>query len=313
MKFSKNSIVALMMTAFVAVASVSVSASTLTDFIRANAANQDIRMKLINFDMGTIYDDGSVGDVLADSASSADGLSQTPPTGAVGSEDTWGVFLVTEIATAADPSNPFYVRSDASKNAGGLELAGVFEVANDIYVEQIAATEQLIGSSGFSVRVYEQAVGTFDETIGSAGHTGVLEYTSISDTGLFIGEFAGAAGFARVAGDAGGAAVEFETEFDNGSLEGSGDAWLNAVAGSGDLADILNTNSVFTPASLTNGVTNADVSLEFTTKANNVPISDWLVTSDDPLRGRVIPLPGAASMGFGLMGLLAVARKRRNG
>ena len=305
MKFTKYAIVAL--TAFAVISTASASASTLSDFIEANAAGQGIEMKIVNFDMGTVYGNDTVGTTSNTPDTWAAG--QAGPTGGVGAEDGWGIFVVSEIALSTNTANPFYQRGNAAKG-GNTELVGIFYGLQDTYVEQSGATSHIIASVNVTFDIYEQATGAFDETAGSAARGGASVYTTVTG-GTKVLTAMSAAGFLRIAGDKGGVATEFESEFNNAGNSGSGDTYLNIVAGSGDLADILNTNQQSTAASAINGVANSDIKIDFTTK-QYVGQGDWLVQSNDPVSAHVVPLPGAASMGFGLMGLVGLARKRRS-
>jgi len=313
---SFNKLFAFAIAALVTVFGTNAFASTILNSHILPSGGTKLRIKFTNFDMGVVYNNDAVG-TTASSGAAVDSWAagQTAATGAVPGEDGWGIFKVTDLfLDDVSAINPVWSDGDS-----GVELVGMFSGLTDTYVEQTDTTTHLIQGVGVRFELFEQAAGTFDETFGSSARTGATTYTSVTG-GDRVLSFDSAAGHLNAPGDNGGAAIEFENVFDNGNFTGEGGAFADidtSVIGD-QWAPFLDSDSFTNANSIANGVGPADLELQFDTFANpnfggNGGLNDWLVQSDDPVRGNIVPLPGAASMGFGLMGLLAVARKRRNG
>jgi len=314
---SFNKLFALAIVALMTVAgSNAFAASVILDSFILPSGGKELRIKYTNFDMGVVYGNDTTGTTASgEAAVDSWATGQTGATGAVGDEDTWGIFKVSDLLLDdVSATSPVWQDGD-----GGVELVGMFFGLTDIFVEQTDTTEHLIQSAGGTFILFEQAAGTFNELLGSGGRTALDMYTTVTDGGNRVLKFDTAAGHLDLASDNGGIDAEFEVTFNNGNTEGDGTTYGHVDRSDTDdeWADFLDTNAFGNAIQAANGVNPADLLVQFDTFPYNdnqtVETDDWLVTSDDPVRGRIIPLPGAASMGFGLMGLLAVARKRRNG
>jgi hypothetical protein len=297
------------------------SANTVVfDNVIAPNIPSTIDLKFRDFDMGTVYNFTEPGQVFEDTGDDTNDNDINNPAnilagatgaevGSEGLEDTWGIAKVQNIFL---PAGSF----TADWNDGDLdrELTIIFYNAVDFHTVLSAdGTQQTTSSAGMIIDIYEAPsadADAFDAELGSGGRTGLDSYTTVTDGDLVL----------RLVSEAGhivspgGLDTEVLTNFNPNSVgqAGDGQGFFSVVGGL--WAGAFDTN-IFTP--LDDAYNAADLKIQFTTFSNpsvtgQDPIGDWLVTSDDPATAFVIPLPGAASMGFGLMGLVAIARKRRS-
>ncbi|MBI1370620.1 MAG: hypothetical protein GC162_18435 [Planctomycetes bacterium] len=209
---------------------------------------------------------------------------------AIGDEDTWGVAYVTVI-DANDNGTPDYVFG-----AGGEFLTIMFHGGHDTSttlasatVNSVTAPFQITATAGVVMDVYLTTTNPF--TAGQFAPNGSADRSGNTYANVTTGTKV-----LSLTSDS------FQTFF-NASTSGTGNAFFSVDAGNSDAtwASLFDTNKQ-------NGGL-SDLHVQFTT---NIPApSDWLVTSNDPARGFIAPLPGAASMGFGLLGLIGLGRKRR--
>jgi hypothetical protein len=284
------------------------------------------RINLQDFDMGTVYPVVNTGTSVGSPVPTT-GINlvnaipgQVQATGArptaspvPGLEDTWGI---ARIVTITDLSGRV-IWSEVGKNA---QLTVMFYGEQDFMVTQLANGFQNIDGVGLHADLYFQsktdpAYTAYNPDNGSAFRTGVDTYTTVTD-GQKILTTVSTAGFIHNAGTLGGLATEFNSTY-NQTSGGQGQAYLSVTGGT-DAAQ-FNTDDFLSPFGT--GAT-ADLFAQFTTialtGAPNSPsqahVSDWLVSSNDPIRGSVQGVPDAGStvLMFSLgLGFLAVAYRRR--
>jgi len=296
----------------------------------------DFRINLSDFDMGTLYPSlgapgtsvgfgqgGSAASVQAGitaldaiQTSGANGALPTPTTingvaqpGTVGLEDTWGIARITQITDAAG----FIIWSEAAKNQ---QLTIVFYGEKDFYLRQLASGFQQTDGVGLHVDLYLQdktdpSYTPFNPFLGSTGRLDLSHYATVTDSngttaalGVPILTTVSTPGFIHDAGVLGGLAAEFTSNF-NQTSGGDGQGYLSVTGGT--MASQFNTNGFVSPFGTGN---TADLFAQFTTRAilgTPDAVSDWLVSSNDPVRGRLaVGVPEASTTMAGAAGLLIV-------
>ena len=268
-------------------------ADTLSEFILGNGGG-DLAFKYVNRDMGTIYDFTN-GTTYSDTGDPMDDLDINNPDNiasqALGAatingieEDTWGIANVTTLDVGDDGSGEWFPGV-----SNGKYLTIMFWGGYDIETS-VDGDIQRTFSVNVHMDIYESDAAP-DLTLGSSGRTGDTTYTGITDGNLVLSLESTGGFFAdNLFG-------EFLSNFNltatNGDVAGDGQAYFSVTGGA--WAANFDTDTYVNGAAGT-----ADVYVRFTTDIND-PVSasdDWLVTSDDPARAYVVPLPGAASMGF---------------
>jgi len=283
-------------------------------------------LKYNNFDMGTQYGatpSGTYGSPTPGNGSPGSGgiatlnglAGQTAPTNTPANsgfaEDSWGIASVAQIEDAA--GNIIWSRT-GGKNQ---EITVMFYGSQDFFLTK-DGFQQVTSSVGLHVDMYVQStIGggftPYNPTLGSAGRTGLSSYTTVTD-GTMILSTVSRAGFLYAAGTEGGTATEFTSTFAPG-VNGKGGAYLDVTGGS--MASVFNTNSI---TSVFNPALTTDLRVEFTTQPNSGPgavgpaTADWLVRSNDPVTGFIVPVPEPSTYGLvaagALLGLVAFRRMK---
>jgi len=295
----------------------------------------DFRINLGNFDMGTLYpvnvpgtsagfgQGGTAANIQAGIAQ-LDSIQTAGATGALptnttingvsqpatlGAEDTWGVARITQITDSAG----FIVWSESGKNQ---QLTVVFYGEKDYYVRQLAAGFQQTDGVGLHVDLYLQdktnpSYTPYNPLLGSGGRLDLSHYTTVTDSngtssllGVPILTTVSTPGFIHAAGVLGGLEAEFTSNF-NQTSGGDGQGYLSVTGGS--MASQFNTNAFSSPFGTGN---TADLFAQFTTRSilgTPDAVSDWLASSNDPVRGRLTTaVPEASTMMAGAAGLVLV-------
>ncbi len=265
----------------------------------------NVTIKFSDLDMGTVYPNLAAGtygnaanvaagvvalDALTLPANQAVGSRAGSPLGN-GLDDSWGIAAMVDIFTPVSATNPVW-----SPGNKGYELNVVFYGAQDFVTTIDANGDQTTLSVGLHSDVYRNPLGTFDavKALGGAGRgltqsqyalisAGTLEFSLLSTAG----------------GLGSNALAEFQGFYSPG-FGGTGSAYMNVVQGVGASWQQFDTNSIVK----TWGGPNADMTMNFTTRgpldsANSIPAgSDWLLSSEDPLKGQVIPEPSTVLAGI---------------
>jgi hypothetical protein len=111
-------------------------------------------------------------------------------------------------------------------------------------------------------------------------------------------------GFIHDAGTLGGLTTDFLSNY-NATSGGTGQTYLSVTGGS--MASAFNTNGFISPFNSNT----ADIFAQFTTQATD--LSNWLVSSQDPVTGYFAPVPEPSTYGLAAAGALAgiIALRRR--
>lgn len=229
--------------------------------------------------------------------------------GTSGTEDSWGIARITQITDASG----FVIWSEAAKNQ---QLTVIFYGEKDFYIRQLASGFQQIDGVGLHVDLYLQdksngSYTPYDPTNGSAGRIDLSHYATVTDSngttaalGVPILTTVSTSGFIHDAGVLGGLDTEFTSNF-NQTSGGDGQAYLSVTGGT--MAANFNTDAFSSPFG---AGTTADLFAQFTTRAilgSPDAVSDWLVSSNDPVRGALTTaVPEASTMMAGAAGLLLV-------
>lgn len=280
-----------------------------------------IKMKFTDLDMGTVYPNLAPSPVsygnpanVASGVAILDALTLlgNQATGAKGGspfgngiEDSWGIADVTQIfANPGSATNPIFTAF-----VKGFELNAVFYGAQDFAVRINPDGSQSTESVGLRIDLYRNPIGTYDtaKLLGSAGHLTQNSYALISAGGPATLELSF---LSTPGGYLGNALTEFQTTYSPG-LGGTGSAYLNVIGGLS--AAQFDTNSI----NLASGG-KADISINFTTRGtldntNSIPGgTDWLLSSEDPLLGAVVPEPTTVLAGLGCLLPMLLGRRRKS-
>lgn len=218
--------------------------------------------------------------------------------------DNYGIVDITQILT---PSNTVLW----SKGNLGVELTGIF---GDIGIASVTpnGTGFVINSIGGYIDLYENTLGTFNPTLGTAGFDPTHStYTTVTIPGdLFLAmDFANGAVPTNPLITVSGTTTTTTYPF-----TGNSNSFLDVTGG--PFASRFDSNSVNTPFgphdfSITNDFCpNGQAGCQ----GQNGPgdaIGNWQFLSEDPVVGRTVPEPGSlALLGLGALGLAAVRRRR---
>ena len=261
-----------------------------------------ISMKFSNWDVGTLYD---VQDGLYEGEAVIDAIAaQLPPEGAIGSEDTWGVF---RLASITDPSGTIDLWN---RYDGRPEVTGIFWGERDVYLTQTTVVigpdtllTQEIHGVGMSVAFFEDPSNDFDPFPAAgiaAERTAPGAFTTVTN-GTLIWSMTSIPGH-----DATFPTHEFFTEFWPDRAAGE----INAVGGF--FAEIgavdLDGDGIAGDVGELNDLIVDDLfTFEFTGEPDAT--GTWIVLSDDPIHTNIIPEP--ATVGLLILGHVLLLRPKR--
>ncbi len=245
-----------------------------------------------------------------------------PGAGGSLAEDSWGIAVIQQIFRSDNLVTPVW-----NAAADNQQLTTLFYGTQDFYGKQVSLglnpgpqdDSMTIASRGLQIDVYLSDTTLGSHTSFTPGNPALAAnrpaddaYLTVTDSnfGLNSGTATTArpvltmrsdSGFLRGTGDFGGLATEFETTSIGTSLNlaGSGAAFLSVaptLGGTGSLNSLWDTNGFLSPHVAGK---RADFSLQFTATVDGS--GDWLLSSQDPFRGSVIPEPTTALIGLGCM------------
>jgi hypothetical protein len=261
----------------------------------------DYKFTIDNYDAGTTgY---PVGNPVCNTVAGCDGIvGITPAPGAVGSEDTWGIFSVASVENVSTASTIF------TRGVDGY-LTGVFGGLDDQYVTNVNTgpgtnTTTALAVNGF-VDLY---LNTTDynpnpngDSNGPGGRIGTTGFKSITDIGgtLWLSADFGA-------GVNGGySAATYQTTYNSASIAGNGQGFLDVTGGS--QASLFNTNSLTDP---NGGSHDLFLTATYDDSANNASSIGWSVVSAGQVQGRAsVPEPGTLFLVGGLLVGMGVVRR----
>ena len=266
--------------------------STASAIVFAGGYTGPVTIKIGDYDMGTTYNQQPDGTTLTGSALTSQVLA--PATGAQPGENSWGIARITEID--APGSIPVWMPS------ANDFLFVMFYGEKDFQLTQHGQT-QYIDGTGMKVDMYETTTNTWNPSQGSAGRTGLSTYTGVT-VGAPILSLSSLPDFINANGNNGGLATEFESQFNAGALSGQGLAYMKITGGSD--AGQWGKNIFATPVSTAAGVPNADIFLNWQIFPNDLTNADWLVKTNDPAQGDIIPEPVSVVI-WSLLGVVGLA------
>ena len=296
--------------AHAAAALLALGAVTSASALSLTAGNYKITLD--NFDSGTTYT-SAVGNVC-NTVATCNAAAAPPAPGSLGSvntsADTMGIFSVAAISNLTTGQTE-YIRGTTSTLGGvtfGPFLTGVFGNLSDFFVENtfssitnITTTTALAQGGTFSL--FSNAA-DYNPTSGPGVVVGTkdlnaLMYPGISGGSLFLqGNFA--AGAAVV-----GSTASYLTQYNNASLAGNGQGFLDFTGGSA--LSFFDTNSL---TNVNGGTSDAFFTVTFDDAGGEASSLGWTVKSVAQISGQ-IPEPGSlALVSLALLGLGFSARRK---
>lgn len=292
-----------------AAALLALGAVTSASALSLTAGNYKITLD--NFDSGTTYT-SAVGSVC-NTVATCNAAAAPPAPGSLGSvntsADTMGIFSVAAISNLTTGQTE-YIRGTTSTLSGvtfGPFLTGVFGNLSDFLVENtfsgitnITTTTALAQGGTFSL--FSNAADynpTLGPLVGAGKDLNALMYPGISGGSLFLtGNFA--AGAAVV-----GSTASYLTQYNNASLAGNGQGFLNFTGGSA--LSFFDTNSL---TNVNGGINDAFFTVTFDDAGGVASSQGWTVKSVAQISGQ-IPEPGSlALVSLALLGLGFSARRK---
>jgi hypothetical protein len=254
-----------------------------------------IVIKYVNYDVGSQY---NVSNGLYQGEATLDGLTQTPPPGGLGVEDSWAIFRVESIMDITQTVT-YYNRGTA-----GMEITGILWGERDTYLNQTGSGSTLtqdIHGVGMHVAFFEDAAMNFNPTLGPTARQGNGNYPTVTD-GQLIWTFTSVPGW-----DTTFPADEFFTTFRPNAIvtDTSANGGLLAAKGTVPFFGTGAKNDVLDPSGIAPGVAGR---ADFTGRVGS---NGWQVTSNDPFILRIVPEPATIFVMLAA-GLPALLKRRRS-
>jgi hypothetical protein len=241
------------------------------------------------------------------------------------SEDSWGI-------ARTDLIKDVYGNVLWNATTANTELTWFFYGAEDFYAENQdgVGLDVLTASVHLRAQLWEDPLATGTPLPlgqGSLNRPNLTTYTGVTDaTATMLLQLDSVPGFIRTAPGGvpikGGPATEFETQFNALSFTGQGLAYFDVTGGT--MATNFDLGTIWTPASLTNGVPNCDAWAKFDAYPaldgpnpsggpNIGPPYDWLVKTGGQVYTSYVPEPvtmASLLLGVGCLGGYVRKRKR---
>jgi hypothetical protein len=262
----------------------------------------DYKFTIDNYDAGTTgYPLGNPVCTTVGGCDAVAGIAPAP--GAVGSEDTWGIFSVASVENISTATNIF------TRGLDGY-LTGVFGGLDDQYVTNVNTgpgtdTTTALAVGGFvdlwlNTADYDPDPNNTND--GPDGRIGTNGYQSITDAGgtLWLSAAFGAAV------NAGYPAATYQTSYNSSSIAGNGQGFLDVTGGS--QASLFNTDTLTDPIG---GSHDLFLTATFDDVNGSAAAIGWTVVSAGQVQGNAsVPEPGTLFLVGGVLAGLGVARRR---
>lgn len=261
----------------------------------------DFKFNFDNYDAGTTgYGNGIP---VCNSVATCDTNINTEPgavkaPGAIGSEDTWGIFSIQSITRISDNVLLYSIGQD------GKFLTGMFGGFTDELVYRLPVgfptpTDTTIAYSNHGwLNLYENA-SNYTAAQGPGGRTGIYDYTGITGGTLLLSAlFAGTA-------DAAIPGYSYKTNYGSTSYSGDSQGFMDVTGGS--WAAMLDTNSL---TDLAGGTRDLYLTASYDDVNGAASKLGWTVTSTGQVKGSAIPEPATlALLGLGLVSMASMRRR----